>query len=169
MQTRSSAKIVQSPSIEGSLDDQKKLALPELGEIVSLKDETWIRSLYHHLTTEPAIDIFLRKSHSYSLAKRRWKLPRSYSKWLNVDLHTPFLKVLSSILAHFWNDPSIRGTRVVIDTHETSQLMLSESCKTKYNCTRACSAIFSTIVLCSLSRNDAPVCSHLHVLRDASH
>jgi hypothetical protein len=120
MRTRSSGKTAQSASFDRSLDDQKKLALPELGEVISLEDDAFPRSLYRHLAPESAIDDFLRKSRSYSLAERRWKLPRSCSKLLNNDSHTPFLNVLSSILTYFWNKPNVRGTRVVIDTHATS-------------------------------------------------
>ncbi|KAJ2913695.1 hypothetical protein MD484_g6740, partial [Candolleomyces efflorescens] len=120
MRTRSSAKSARSVSVDVSLDEQKKLAAQELGEVLSLEDDTFAHSLYHHLAPDGAIDNFLRKTRSYSLAKRRWNLPRSYTKLLNNDTHTPFLNILASILKHFWNEPNMRGKRVVVDTHATS-------------------------------------------------
>ncbi|RXW17455.1 hypothetical protein EST38_g8396 [Candolleomyces aberdarensis] len=106
--------------MDSSLDEQKRLVLPELGEVISLDDDAFPRSLYHQITPESAINDFLRKSRSYSLAKRRWKLPRNFTKLLNNDFHSPFLKILSSILNHFWNESIVRGTRLVIDSHATS-------------------------------------------------
>ncbi|RXW13914.1 hypothetical protein EST38_g11942 [Candolleomyces aberdarensis] len=120
MRTRSSDKKAQSASFDRSLDEQKQFVLPEVGEIVSLEDDAFSRSLYHHVAPESAIDDFLKKSRSYSLAQRRWKLPRSCTKLLNNDFYTPFLTVFSSILKHFWNEATVRGTRRVIDSHATN-------------------------------------------------
>ncbi|KAJ2927859.1 hypothetical protein H1R20_g9244, partial [Candolleomyces eurysporus] len=119
MRTRSSDKKAQSASLGRTLDERKQLVLPEVGESVSLKDDAFSRSLYHHVTSESAIDDFLKKSRSYSLAQRRWKLPRSCTKLINNDFYTPFLNIFSSILKHFWNEATVRGTRRVIDTHAT--------------------------------------------------
>ncbi|KAJ2936680.1 hypothetical protein H1R20_g421, partial [Candolleomyces eurysporus] len=119
MRTRSSGKTARPASIDRSFDEQKNLVIPELGEVISLENDAYPRSLYHHLASESAISDFLRKSRSYSLSQRRWKLPRSYTKLLNNDFYTPFLNVFSSILKHFWNEPAAHGARMIIDTHET--------------------------------------------------
>ncbi|RXW20928.1 hypothetical protein EST38_g4918 [Candolleomyces aberdarensis] len=119
MRTRSSEKRDKTVSLDPKFDEQKQLVLSELGGVISLDDETVIRSLYHHVAPESAIDTFLKKSRFYSLTQHRWKLPRSCAKLLNNDFHTPFLNVLSSILKHFWGDSAAQGTREVIDTHST--------------------------------------------------
>jgi hypothetical protein len=119
MRTRSSHKRALSASLRRTLDEQKQFVLPELGEVVSLEDDTFPRSLYHHVASESAIDDFLRKSRSYSLKQRRWMLPRSCTKLLDTDFYTPFLTVFTSILKRFWNEAAVRGTRKVIDTHAT--------------------------------------------------
>lgn len=117
MRTRSSDKKTASGSLDRTLDEQKRFVVPELGEVISLEDDAFARSLYHHLFSESAITDFLRKSRSYSLSQRRWKLPRSYHKLLNDDFFTPFRNVFSSILAHFWNESTTQSLREIVDTH----------------------------------------------------
>ncbi|KAJ2919615.1 hypothetical protein MD484_g793, partial [Candolleomyces efflorescens] len=119
MLTRSLHKHALLASLRRTLDEQRQFVLPELGEVVSLEDDTFSRLLYHHVASESAIDDFLRKDRSYSLKQRRWRLPRSGTKFLDKDFYTPFFNVLTSILAHFWNEPTVRGTRKVVDTHAT--------------------------------------------------
>jgi hypothetical protein len=84
MRTRSTAK-----PLDSSFDKQKKVVLPELGEAISLEDDTFIYSLYHHVASELAIDVFMKKSRFYSLAQRRWKLPRSCTKVLDNEIYGP--------------------------------------------------------------------------------
>jgi hypothetical protein len=122
MRTRSSDKKTKPVSHDPTFDEQKRLILPELGETISLKDDTFIRSLYHHIASESTIDAFLKKSRFYSLTQRRWKLPRSCTKLLDNDLCTPFMKVFSSILKHFWSDSPAHATREMVDTHATGLL-----------------------------------------------
>ncbi|KAJ2936678.1 hypothetical protein H1R20_g423, partial [Candolleomyces eurysporus] len=117
MRTRSSDKKGTTISLDPTFDEKKSLVLSELAEAVGLDDDICIRSLYHHVAPESAINTFLKKSRFYSLVQRRWKLPRSCSKLLNKDFHTPFLNVLSSILRHFLRDSTAERTREVIDTH----------------------------------------------------
>ncbi|RXW20940.1 hypothetical protein EST38_g4923 [Candolleomyces aberdarensis] len=123
MRTRSShCKKPQPVSLDPSLDAQKQSFLSELGEAISLEDNTLICSLYHHLAPEPAITTFLKKSRLYSWTQCRWKLPRTYAKLLDNDLYTPFVKVLASILKQFKQDSTPQGTREVVDTHATDLL-----------------------------------------------
>jgi hypothetical protein len=117
MRTRSSTKKTHPSSSNPNLAQQKDLVTPELGEVIDVEDDAYPRSLYHHIAPESAIGDFLKKSRSYSLAHRRWKLPRSCTKLLNEDYYTPFLNVFSSILKHFWNDSTAHGARTVVDTH----------------------------------------------------
>ncbi|RXW20941.1 hypothetical protein EST38_g4922 [Candolleomyces aberdarensis] len=126
MRTRSSEKKKARVSLDPTFDEQRRLVLPELGEAIRLDDDTFIRSLYHHVAPQLAIDTFLKKSRFYSLTQRRWKLPRNCCKLLNDDFHTPFFDVFSSILKHFWRDPTAHGTREVVDTH-TSDLQHREA------------------------------------------
>ncbi|KAJ2926456.1 hypothetical protein H1R20_g10630, partial [Candolleomyces eurysporus] len=122
MHTRSSHKKTKPVSLDPSLDSQKQFLLSELGEVISLDENTLIRSLYHHLAPEAAITTFLKKSRFYSWTQCRWKLPRTCTKLLDNDLYTPFLKVLVSILKHFKQDSTSQGTREVVDTHATDLL-----------------------------------------------
>lgn len=117
MRTRSSDK--KAKTLNRNFDRVKLFVQPELEEVISLEDDSFPRSLYHHLASDSAVDEFLRDSRFYSLTQRRWKLPSSRAKLLDGDFFTPFLKVFSSILQHFWNDSSVRNTRSVIDTHAT--------------------------------------------------
>ncbi|KAJ2914315.1 hypothetical protein MD484_g6093, partial [Candolleomyces efflorescens] len=118
MRTRSSNKQNKS-AYDPAFDEQKQLVLPELQEAIGLEDDTFIRSLYHHIASELAIDTFLKKSRFYSLTQRRWKLPRSTTKLLDNNFCTPFLRVFSSILKHFGGDSLAQGTREVVDTRST--------------------------------------------------
>ncbi|RXW20939.1 hypothetical protein EST38_g4920 [Candolleomyces aberdarensis] len=120
MRTRSSDKKTRARSLDRTLDEQKRFVNPELGEVICLEDGAFARSLYHHLAPKSAITDFLRKSRSYSLTQRRWKLPRSYNKRLDNDLFTPFLNIFSSILKHFWNESTAQVVREIIDTHNIS-------------------------------------------------
>ena len=119
MRTRSSSKKTNPTSLDQSLEEQKRLVSSELKELISLEDDAFPRSLYHHLASDSAINTFLRKSRLYSLAQRRWKLPRNYSKLLDDDFYTPFSNVLSSILRHFWKESCSQGTRKIVNTHAT--------------------------------------------------
>ena len=121
MRTRSSDKKVDSLD-DPTFHDQKRLVLPGLGDVISLEDDTFTRSLYHHIASESAIDAFLKKSRLYSLAQRRWKLPRRCTKLLDNDLCGPFKKVFSSILDHFLDRSSAQETREIVDTHATDLL-----------------------------------------------
>ncbi|KAJ2911438.1 hypothetical protein MD484_g8976, partial [Candolleomyces efflorescens] len=117
MRTRSSGKEPHPSSFDRNLDEQKDLVLPELGEVITLEDDAYPRSLYHHLASKSAIADFLKKSRSYSLRNRRWKLPRSCAKLLSDDFHTPFLNIVSSIIKHFWGEATVNGSRMLVDTH----------------------------------------------------
>jgi hypothetical protein len=134
MRTRSSDKKTKPVSHDPTYDEQKQLILPELGEAINLEDDTFIRSLYHHVTLESTIDTFLKKSRFFSLTQRRWKLPRSCTKLLDNDLCTPFLNVFSSILKHFWSNSSTHGTREVVDTHATGLLHCEADAVTHHSC-----------------------------------
>ncbi|KAJ2926453.1 hypothetical protein H1R20_g10639, partial [Candolleomyces eurysporus] len=119
MRTRASEKRDKTVLLDPKFDEQKQLVLSELGGVISLDNDTFIRSLYHRTAPESAIDTFLKKSRFYSVTQRRWKLPRSCAKLLNDDFHNPFLNIFSSILKHFWRDSAAQGTREVVDTHAT--------------------------------------------------
>jgi Holliday junction resolvase YEN1 len=60
------------------------------------------------------------------------------------------------------------GIDGILPSNIMSQLMQSESCKTYNNCTRVCSAIFTTVVVCYLGRAKAPVCAPINALSDTS-
>ncbi|RXW15763.1 hypothetical protein EST38_g10095 [Candolleomyces aberdarensis] len=119
MRTRSSEKRDKTVSLDPKFDEQRQLVLSELGGVISLDNDTFIRSLYHCTAPESAIDTFLKKSRFYSLTQRRWKLPRSCAKLLDDDFHISFLNIFSSILKHFWRDSVAQRTREVVDTHAT--------------------------------------------------
>ncbi|KAJ2912077.1 hypothetical protein MD484_g8335, partial [Candolleomyces efflorescens] len=114
MRTRSSHK---PTSLDPTYEAQKRLVLPEIGAVVGLDDDTCVRSLYHNVAQDSAIDVFLRKSRLYNSTQRRWKLPRSGAKLLNNDFYTPFLNVFSSIIKHFWKGSTAEGMREMMDTH----------------------------------------------------
>ena len=122
MRTRSSEKRGKTVSLDSNFDEQKQLVLSELGGAISLDDDVFISSLYHHVASESSIDAFLKKSRFYSLTQRRWKLPRSCAKLLDGNFYAPFIKVLSSILKEFWRESGAQGTREVVDTHATALL-----------------------------------------------
>jgi hypothetical protein len=117
MLTRSSDKKSATITPNPTFDEQKRLVRSELGDAMSLDDDTFTHSLYDHVAPESAIDTFLKKSRFYSLAQRRWRLPRSCSKLLDKDFHTPFLNIFSSVVKHFWWDSTTPGMREVVDTH----------------------------------------------------
>ncbi|RXW23301.1 hypothetical protein EST38_g2527 [Candolleomyces aberdarensis] len=119
MRTRSSAKKSKDESFNRAVDEKQQLVTPELGDVVELLDHSFARSLYHDIASDSAIDSFLKKSRSYSLTHRRWKLPRNCAKLFDSDFYTPFFNVVSSIVKHFWSDATTQGTRLVVDSHTT--------------------------------------------------
>lgn len=126
MQTRSSTRRTKFPLANQSLIEQKRLVIPEVVGAICLDDTAFARSLYHGLVSESSIDIFLKKSRSYSFTQRRWKLPRNCTRLFDHDFYTPVRNIVSSILKHFWRDSVAQGTRQVVDTHATD-LQHSES------------------------------------------
>lgn len=119
MRTRSSNKKTTPTLLGQGLEEQKRLVSSDLKESISLEDDNFPCSLYHHLASESAVNNFLKKSRFYSLAQRRWKLPRNCAKLLDNDFYTPFSNILTSILQHFWKDSYAQGTRKIVDTHAT--------------------------------------------------
>ena len=119
MQTRSSTRRNKIPSASPSLIEQTRLVMPDLAGAICLNDTTFARSLYHDLASESSIDNFLKKTRSYSLKERRWKLPRNCTRLFDRDFYTPVRNVVSSILKHFWRDATTQGTRQVVDAHAT--------------------------------------------------
>ncbi|KAJ2913694.1 hypothetical protein MD484_g6741, partial [Candolleomyces efflorescens] len=117
MLTRSSDKQKATATPDPAFDAQKRLVRSELGDAIGLEDDSFICSLYHHVAPESAIDAFLKKSRFYSLAQRRWKIPRSCSKLIDKNFHTPFLHVFSSIVKHFYPSSTAQVEREVVDTH----------------------------------------------------
>jgi hypothetical protein len=116
------------------MKEKKQLVASELGDVVKLSDHSFARSLYHDLASESTIDSFLKKSRSYSVTHRHWKLPRNCAKLFDNDFYTPFLNVVSSIVKHFWSDAWARSTRQVVDTHVTD-LQHSET-DHQFHCSR---------------------------------
>jgi hypothetical protein len=93
--------------------------MPDLTGAICLDDTTFARSLYRGLASESSIDMFLKKSRSYSTKERRWKLPRNCTRLFDRDFYTPVRNVVSSILNHFWKGVITEGKRQVVDTHAT--------------------------------------------------
>jgi hypothetical protein len=120
MRTRSSAKRSQTASFEQVSDEQKQLVISELEEAIQLEDNTFTRSLYHNLACDSVINNFLKKSRSYSLTKRRWKLPQNYAKLVDSDVYAPVRNIVSSIVRHFWPAAAAQRLRQVVDTHATA-------------------------------------------------
>ncbi|KAJ2914089.1 hypothetical protein MD484_g6304, partial [Candolleomyces efflorescens] len=119
MRTRASTKQAESAQWDRFSEAKKQLVMPELTEAVYLQNASFARSIYHELADESVIGAFLKKTRCYSLTQRRWKLPRSFTKLLDGDCHTPFFDIISSIIKHFWTDAVAQGTRQVVDTHAT--------------------------------------------------
>ena len=119
MHTRSSAKRANLTSTSKSLtgSEQAQIITPDIAGAVPLDDATFARSLYRDLATDSSIDIFLKKSRSYSKKERRWKLPQNCARLFNRDFCTPVRSVVSSIMKHFWT--GAEGKREVVDTHST--------------------------------------------------
>ncbi|KAJ2920049.1 hypothetical protein MD484_g277, partial [Candolleomyces efflorescens] len=119
MRTRSSTKKTVR-TLDQGFEEQRRLVSADLRGSVTTGDEHFPCSLYHHLASESVIDDFLRKSRFYSLAPRRWRLPRTRAKLLDDDFYTPFSNMFSSILKYFWKEAFVQGTRKVVDTHAAS-------------------------------------------------
>ncbi|KAJ2913152.1 hypothetical protein MD484_g7263, partial [Candolleomyces efflorescens] len=119
MRTRSAGQANTNFALEPTIHEQRRLALAELRDAISINDEDFIPFLFQNMAPELAIDTFLRKSRFYSLSQRRWKLPRSCAKLLDKDIHTPFLNILSSILKYFLGEITAEVTRELVDTHAT--------------------------------------------------
>ncbi|KAJ2914090.1 hypothetical protein MD484_g6303, partial [Candolleomyces efflorescens] len=119
MQTRSTAKKTRTAPYEQISEEQKRPVLPELQEAIQLEKTSFARSLYRDLACDSVINNFLKKSRSYSITQRRWKLPHSYTKLVNSDTYAPMRSVVSSIVRHFWPAAVARGLRQVVDTHAT--------------------------------------------------
>ena len=119
MRTRSSTKKTVR-TLDQGFEEQRRLVSADLRGSVTTGDEHFPCSLYHHLASESVIDDFLRKSRFYSLASRRWRLPRTRAKLLDDDFYTPFSNMFSSILKYFWKEAFVQGTRKVVDTHAAS-------------------------------------------------
>ncbi|KAJ2914317.1 hypothetical protein MD484_g6091, partial [Candolleomyces efflorescens] len=100
-----------------TFDEQKRLVRSELVEAISLEDDAFTFSLYHQVAPESAIDGFLKKSRFYSVAQRRWKLPRSCARLIDQNFRTPFRNVLSAILKHFFAGSTTPASREIVDTH----------------------------------------------------
>lgn len=116
MRTRST-KQAETARLDRYEAEKKRLVIPELVEVLELHDVSFAQSLYHNLACESAIDTFLKRTRSYSLTQRRWKLPWSYTKLLDRDCYTPLFTVMCSIVKYFWSDAVAQGTRTVVDTH----------------------------------------------------
>ncbi|KAJ2914083.1 hypothetical protein MD484_g6330, partial [Candolleomyces efflorescens] len=99
--------------------EKAKLVMPDLAGAIALEDNTFARAVYQSLASDASIDAFLKKSRSYSLKERRWKLPRNCTRLFNGDFYTPVRNIVSSIMKHFWKDAMTQGTRQVVDTHTT--------------------------------------------------
>ncbi|KAJ2912848.1 hypothetical protein MD484_g7567, partial [Candolleomyces efflorescens] len=99
--------------------DKAKLVMPDLTGAIALEDSTFARAVYQRLASEASIDAFLKKSRSYSLKERRWKLPQNSTRLFNGDFYTRVRNIVSSIMNHFWKDAMTQGTRQVVDTHTT--------------------------------------------------
>ena len=106
--------------IENLVGSEKaKLVMPDLAGSIALEDNTFARTVYQRLASESSIDAFLKKSRSYSMRERRWKLPHDCTRLFNGDFYTPVRNIVSSIMKHFWKDATAQGKRQVVDTHTT--------------------------------------------------
>ncbi|KAJ2928056.1 hypothetical protein H1R20_g9060, partial [Candolleomyces eurysporus] len=83
-------------------DEHKAAIAIELGTVVVLRDEAWVKSLYVNLVKDSEVKDFLAKTRLYSTKSQRWTgLPESHDKLDESELYEPFVKIINAILKRF--------------------------------------------------------------------